>query len=251
MLWKVHALSKRFSLSRELHYHVVEELRLASRWEGGLKPLRVLLADDHSLIIKGITGLLESRYEVVGAVENGRDLVDACLRLQPDIVVLDVSMPILNGIDAGREIKKALPSTKLVFLSMHSNAVYLRKALEAGASAYVLKSGASEELLAAIEEARQGRVYITPAFGAQVMASLYSSPGRAARSPIDLTARQRQILQLVAEGRQNKEIAELLHVSVKTVEVHRSRLLTKLGARSVAELTRFAIEDGLIGGSGH
>lgn len=209
-----------------------------------MKKPRILLADDHSLIVKGIAGLLDSRYEVAGSAENGKALVEAALRLRPEIVVLDISMPILNGIDAAREIRRVLPATKLVFLTMHSNAIYLRKALEAGASAYVLKSGAAEELLTAIEEVRQGRTYITPRFGGQILET--PPAGRPTRSTIELTSRQRQILQLVAEGRQNKEIAEILHVSVKTVEFHRSRLMSKLGAHSVAELTRFAIQDGLI-----
>ena len=169
------------------------------------------------------------------------------MRLNPDLVVLDVSMPILNGIDAGREIKKANPATKLVFLSMHANAIYLRKALEVGASAYVLKSGASEELLQAIEAARKGNSYVSPGFGRDVIESVRHSPRVSTRAVQDLTARQRQILQLIAEGKQNKEIAEILCVSVKTVEFHRGKLMLKLGAHTVAELTRFAIQEGLIG----
>ena len=209
---------------------------------------RILLGDDHSVVVKGIIGLLECSYDVVGTAENGKALVDAAVRLRPDVVVLDISMPILNGIDAGREIKKVLPSAKLVFLSMHSSAVYLRKALEAGASGYVLKSGAAEELLAAIEAAREGRIYVTPQFDSEVVDRVRL--GNSPRSPIELTDRQKQILQLVAEGRQSKEIAGILHVSVKTVEFHRSRLMAKLGAHSIAELTRFAIQEGLIGAPG-
>jgi DNA-binding NarL/FixJ family response regulator len=214
-----------------------------------LKP-RILLGDDHSLIVKGIIGLLEDHYEVAGWAENGRALVEAALQLKPDVVVLDISMPILNGIDAAREIKKALPSTKLVFLSMYSSAVYLRKALEAGASAYVLKSGAGEELLSAIEEARRGKTYITPNFGHDVIDRVRHWTGTSPRSSIELTDRQRQILQLIAEGKQNKEIADVLHVSVKTVEFHRGRLSAKIGARSVADLIRFAIQVGLVAGPG-
>lgn len=215
-----------------------------------MKPLRILLGDDHSLILKGIKGLLEGQYEVVGLAENGKALAEAAVRLKPDMVVLDISMPILNGIDAAREIKKALPSTKLVFLSMHSNAVYLRKALEVGASGYVLKSGATEELLAAVEEAWKGKVYVSPAFGHDVIESIQDWPAKVNRSTIELTQRQRQILQLVAEGRPSKEIADIVHVSVRTVEFHRSRLMTKLGAHSVAELTRFAIQEGLVDSAG-
>ena len=191
--------------------------------------------------------MLASHYDVVGSADNGKAVIDAALRLAPDLVVLDVGMPILNGIDAAREIKKALPSTKLVFLSMHSNAIYLRKALEAGASAYVLKSGASEELLTALDVVRKGGSYVSAGFGREVLDSVRDWPGKSTRLVTELTARQRQILQLIAEGKQNKEIADILHVSVKTVEFHRGRLMAKLGAHTVAELTRLAIEEGLIG----
>lgn len=213
-----------------------------------MKRLRILLGDDHAMILNGIRGLLESHYDVVGAEKNGKDLIEAALSLKPDLVVLDVSMPILNGIDAAREIKKALPSTKLVFLTMQTNAIYLRKALECGASGYVLKSGAAEELLTGIEEARKGNVYVTPDFGEGVVESVRDWDERRAGSPVGLTDRQRHILQLLAEGKQNKEIAEITNISVRTVEFHRSRLMTRLGARSVAELTRFAIQEGLIDG---
>jgi DNA-binding NarL/FixJ family response regulator len=215
-----------------------------------VKRLRILLGDDHPMLLKGIKGLLENHYEVVGSEQNGKDLIEAVLRLKPDLVVLDVSMPILNGIDAAREIKKSLPSTKLIFLTMQTNAIYLRKALEAGASGYVLKSGAAEELLTAIEEARRGNVYITPDFGQSVIESVRDWREKGARSPVELTDRQRHILQLLAEGKQNKEIAEIANISVRTVEFHRSRLMTRLGAHSVAELTRFAIQEGLIDSQG-
>ncbi len=211
-----------------------------------MKKLRVLLADDHSLVLDGIRRLLEGHCDLIGSASDGRALVEATRRLAPDAVVLDVSMPILNGIDAAREIKRMFPTIKLVFLSMYSNAIYLRKALEAGGSAYVLKSGASEELLTALKAAMKGVSYVSPGFGHDVIASLQRRPEKAARAPLELTSRQRQILQLIAEGKQNKEIAEILGVSVKTVEFHRSRLMTKLGAHTVAELTRFAIHEGIV-----
>jgi len=213
-----------------------------------VKRLRILLGDDHPLILQGIKGLLESHYEIVGREANGRTLTEAALRLKPDMVVLDVSMPILNGIDAAREIRKALPATKFVFLSMHSNAIYLRRALEAGALGYVLKSGAAEELVAAIEEARKGNVYITPGFGDDVLASARDWREKKAKSAEQLTDRQKQILQLLAEGKQNKEIAEIAHISVRTVEFHRDRLMTKFGARNLAELTLFGIQGGFVFG---
>lgn len=213
-----------------------------------MKRVRILLGDDHSMIVHGVRGLLAGHYDVVGSADNGKTLLEAALRLTPDLVVLDVSMPILNGIDAAREIKKALPDTKLVFLSMHSNALYLRKALEVGACGYVLKSAPPEELLTAIEAAREGGSYVSAGFGEEVIDSVRKWPEKSTRIVIELTVRQRQILQLIAEGKQNKEIAQILHVSAKTVEFHRSRLMTRLGAHSVAELTRFAIEEGFVNG---
>ena len=207
---------------------------------------RVLLGDDHSLVLDGIRRLLDQDYELVGAAEDGQSLVREAVRLHPDIVVLDISMPILNGIDAAREIRRELPGVKLVFISMHASAVYVRKAIEAGASAYVLKSGASEELKKAIETARRNETYLSPGLGREVVETIRSCRESGGRHVFDLTDRQRQILQLIAEGKQNKEIAGILYVSVRTVEFHRGRLMAKLGARTVAELTRFALQEGLI-----
>lgn len=207
---------------------------------------RVLLADDHSLILEGIRKLLESQYEVVGVADNGDMLVREADRTRPDLVVLDVSMPILNGIDAGREIRRTQPRVKLVFISMHSNAVYVRKAMEAGASAYVLKSGASEELLTAIERAREGRTFLSPGLSYELIEDVTQRSRMDARHVLELTSRQKQILQMIAEGKQNKEVAGILHISVRTVEFHRSRLMTRLGARTLAELIRFALQEGLI-----
>lgn len=207
---------------------------------------RIVLADDHTLILEGIRRLIEDKFEIVGYADNGKDLIRTALRLKPELIVLDVSMPILNGIDAMREIKKELPSTRFVFLSMHSGSVYVRKALEAGASAYVLKSGASEDLVHAIELARKGKFYFSPSLDSDVIETARSAQGLSVSRTLELTSRQRQILQLIAEGKQNKEIAGLIHVSVRTVEFHRSRLMSRLGARTVAELTRCAIREGLI-----
>jgi DNA-binding NarL/FixJ family response regulator len=160
--------------------------------------------------------------------------------------VIDVSMPVLNGIDAARQIRQAQPDMIIVFLTMHASPMYLRRALDTGAVGYVLKTGAAEELLTALDHARHGRVYISPEFGPDVIESFRTPTGKPTKSATALTDRQRQILQLVAEGRQNKEMAEVLGVSVKTVEFHRGRLMAKLNARSVAELTRYAVQEGLI-----
>jgi len=212
-----------------------------------MKRARILLADDHSLILAGIRSLLEDHCELVGQVEDGRSLVDAALRQRPDLIILDVSMPILNGIDAARQIKRAWPGAKLLFLSMHANAVYLREALDAGGCGYVLKSSATEELRAAIRKVLKGEIYVARAFGPDIVESLRTPSGRQPRSPIGLTDRQREVLQLIAEGRGNKEIAALLTVSVKTVEFHRGRLMSKLGVHTTAELTAFAVRAGLAG----
>jgi DNA-binding NarL/FixJ family response regulator len=208
-----------------------------------LRP-RILVGDDHSLVLEGIKRLLEDDFEVVGSADDGATLVREAVRLRPNLVLLDISMPILNGIDAARQIKKELPEAKLIFISMHANSIYVRKALEVGASAYVLKSGASEELKKAIATVRAGDTYLSPGLDREVIQD--AMVPISSHHLLDLTSRQRQILQLIAEGKQNKEIASILFVSVRTVEFHRGRLMTKLGARSAAELTRLAIQDGLI-----
>ncbi len=196
-------------------------------------------------MLAGIRSLLEPQYDVVGTASDGRALVELAARLKPDLVVLDISMPLLNGLEAAAQIKQFLPQTKLVFLSMHRNPAYLRKALDAGASGYVLKSGAAEELLTALAEAERGRLYVTPGFGGEVLDNLLTPSGKPSRDA-GLTGRQREILQLLTEGRPNKEIAHIVGISVKTVEFHRGRIMTRLGAHSAAELAKLALQQGLI-----
>jgi len=207
---------------------------------------RILLGDDHALILDGIRTVLQVQYEVVGQVQDGRALVEAAERLKPDIVISDISMPLLDGFESARQIKKGRPSVKLIFLSQHLNPAYLRHALKLGASGYVLKSGATEELQQAISAVLRGEIYITPAFGEDVISGLWSRSGDVNHQSEELTDRQREILKLIIDGKGNKEIADILHVSVKTVEFHRARLMTKLGLRSVAELTKVALQQGLI-----
>lgn len=207
---------------------------------------RVVIGDDHAMVVNGVRTLLEGHYDVAGSARDGRQLVEAAKRLKPDVIVADISMPLLNGIEAAKQIKADMPATKFVFLSMHANATYLRRALEAGAAGYVLKTGMAEELLEAIRAALEGEWYVTPGFGSDVLESWLNRSGQPNREERDLTGRQREVLQLVAEGRGNKEIAHVLGISVKTVEFHRGRIMSKLGARSVAELTRIAIEQGII-----
>lgn len=213
-----------------------------------MKKLRVLLGDDHALILDGLRAALQPQFEIVGMAQDGKALVDAAERLHPDLVVLDISMPLLNGFESARQIKKNLPSTKLIFLSQHLNPVYLKQALKIGASGYVLKSGATEELQKAITVVMRGKIYVTPAFGEDVIAGLWNRSGEISNEAEELTDRQREILQLIVEGRANKEIADVLHVSIKTVEFHRARIMARLGVRTVAELTKVALQQGLIPG---
>jgi DNA-binding NarL/FixJ family response regulator len=173
--------------------------------------------------------------------------VDRALRLRPDLIILDISMPVLNGIDAARQIRKTWPEARLLFLSMHASPMYLREALHAGGSGYVLKSSAVQELRSAIDRVMKGRTFISQAFGRDVLQSLETTTGRLSRSSMKLTARQREILQLIAEGRSNKEMAALLHVSAKTVEFHRARIMIKLGVHTAAELSAIAAREGLVG----
>jgi DNA-binding NarL/FixJ family response regulator len=205
--------------------------------------LRVVIGDDHALMITGIRALLEPRHEIVGAAADGRRLVVLTAQLKPDLVILDVSMPELNGLEAARQIKANLPGVKLIFLSMHTNPLYLRKAMDLGASAYVLKAGVIEELLEAIDQVAAGRTYVSAGFAAGVIESLHV---RSDQGEEVLTGRQREILQLIAEGKLGKEIAHQLGISIKTVEFHRGRIMARLGVHSAAELVRTAMEQGLI-----
>jgi DNA-binding NarL/FixJ family response regulator len=209
-----------------------------------MRPTRVLLADDHPLTLEGLRAFLDPHMEIVGTVADGRTLVDAALALKPDLIILDITMPLLNGIDAAVQIRKTLPAVKLLFVTMHVNPTYLEAALGAGAMGYVLKSAAREELLDAIQNVLLGRIYVSPSLSSEHL-ERFTDPSRAAAT-LRLSARERQILQLIAEGRAAKEIAHLLNISIKTVAFHRENVKRKLGARSTAELTRHALEQGLV-----
>jgi DNA-binding NarL/FixJ family response regulator len=204
---------------------------------------RILLADDHSFILAGVRSLLEAHYDLVGQVSDGQALVEAAGRLRPDLIILDVTMPVLNGIDAARQIKQVWPQSKLLFLSMHSSTVYLREALDAGGAGYVLKSSAVEELRTAIQKVLKGQTYVAPSLE-RARAEGAAGPGG---SSAPLTERQREVLQLIADGRGNKEIAGILKVSVKTVEFHRGRIMNRVGVHTVAELIRWAVQAGVVG----
>jgi DNA-binding NarL/FixJ family response regulator len=209
-----------------------------------MKTPRVLLADDHALMLDGFSNLLQPKYAVVGTVEDGRALIDAAVRLTPDLIILDITMPILNGIDAAREIRKRLPDVKLLFVTMHTSPTYLQAALEAGANGYAVKSSGRSEILAAVEKVLAGNRYITPGIGGHGLDR--SEDSAQAAASLRLTARERQILQLTAEGKSRKEVAHALGISEKTVAFHKDNLKRKLGLRSTAQLTRYALDEGLI-----
>ncbi len=209
-----------------------------------MKRTRVLLADDHPLALEGLRAFLDPHLDIIGTVTDGRTLVDAAFALKPDLIILDITMPLLNGVDAAIQIKKALPDVKLLFVTMHVNPSYLEAALNAGGTGYVLKSAAREELLDAIDCVLHSRIYVSPGISTEHL-DRFEDPSRAAAT-LRLSPREREILQLVAEGRAAKEIAFVLSISIKTVAFHRDNLKRKLGLRSTAELTKHAIEQGLL-----
>lgn len=206
---------------------------------------RILLADDHQIVIEGLRRILEGEFEVVGVAADGRAMVQAAARLQPDVIVADITMPLLNGIEAARQILSQNAKTRIVFLTMHPDVTYAVEALDAGALGYVLKSSAGQHLVTAIREALRGRVYVAPTITAEIV---QSRSGRAPerRKPANsqpLTARQREVARLISEGRTTKEIAEVIHVSVRTVEFHKYRAIEALGLKSVAELIQFTVKN--------
>ena len=206
---------------------------------------RILMADDHRMVAEGLRGVLEPTYELVDIVADGRQLVEAAQRLQPDVIVADISMPQLNGLDAIVQIRRDGCPAKIVFLTMHCDALYAVRAMRAGASAYVLKQSASTELLTAIREALAGRTYVAPAL-ADVVARMLSAGPEQADSDVLLTPRQREVLQLFAEGHSAKQVAKLLQISVRTAENHKAHIMQLLGATSTADLVQCAIRHGLI-----
>jgi len=211
-----------------------------------MKRARILVADDHTIVMAGIRSLVEQDWDLVGQVSDGRSLVEAALKLRPDLIILDIGMPVLNGIDAARQIRKACPTAKLLFLTMHNSPVYLQEAMRAGGTGYVLKSSAAEELKPAIQRVLKGQAYVSATLGSEAVAVLQTPSGRPSTSTADLTERQREVLQLVAEGRTNQEIAKILSVSVKTVQFHRGQLMRKLGVHSAVKLAAYAVREGLV-----
>ncbi len=209
---------------------------------------RILMADDHAIVLAGLRKLVESEGEVVGMVEDGRALVEAAQQLRPDIVLLDISMPLLNGLDAARQISKLVPESKLIFLTMHATPTYATEAFKAGASGYLIKRSAAVELKQAIQAVMRGQHYMTPLITKDVLAAtLHSLEGQLSKPLVtSLTPRQREVLQLVAEGKGTKAIASILNISVKTVEFHKFRIMSELDLHSTAELIKYAISEGLV-----
>ena len=203
---------------------------------------RVLLADDHTLVSEGLRKLLEPDFELVGTVEDGRALVQAAARLRPDVILLDISMPVMNGIEAARQISQMKLGAKLVFVTMHADLTYVGEALRAGGSGYVLKRSAASELSQAIRTVLRGKTYVTPLLSPSETSSIAPIGAPGSESAGRLTARQREVLQLVAEGKSSKEIAHVLNISVKTVEFHKSCIMERLDLHTTAALTRYAIE---------
>jgi DNA-binding NarL/FixJ family response regulator len=206
---------------------------------------RVLLADDHKILGEGLRSLLEPEFELVGIVEDGRALIEAAVEYRPDVIVVDISMPLLNGIEAVRHITKLNPAIKFVFLTMHTDVIYATKAFAAGAVGYVLKQSAASELLTAIREALKGRMYVTPLIAKDLLQAYVDRAHAPSNSPLTLTPRQREVMQLLAEGHSAKEVAAILKISARTAEFHKYRAMEILGLRSSAELIHYAIKHGI------
>jgi DNA-binding NarL/FixJ family response regulator len=195
---------------------------------------------------EGLRRLLEPQFEIVGIIDNGRDLIAAAERLRPDVIVADISMPSLNGLEAARRIRKIPHAPKIVFLTMHEDATYAKDAFRSGASGYVVKRSAPAEIITAIQEVVQGRTYISPLIAGDVLTTLMEKQKHPEKLKPELTSRQREVLQLFAEGKSPKEIAAILNISVRTVEFHKYRIMEATGVRTIAALTSYAIAHGII-----
>jgi RNA polymerase sigma factor (sigma-70 family) len=215
-----------------------------------VKPIRILLADDHTVVRKGLRLLLEMQagFSVIADAADGREAVELAQKLTPDVVVMDVAMPILNGIEAARQITAKLPQTAVVFLSMHADEGYVLKALKAGARAYLLKDSAEYDLINAIRAVSEGKAFFSPAISKMLVEDyMRQMRERAVEDSFELlTTREREVLQLFAEGQSNKEVATRLGLSTYTVETHRSNILQKLNLHSSAELILYAVRKGVI-----
>jgi len=211
-----------------------------------MKKPRVLMADDHKIVLEGLRSLLQSEYEIIGEVEDGRTLVVEAERLRPDLVVADISMPKLNGIDAARQIKALDERIRIVFLTMHKDVTYAASAFEAGASGFVLKHSAPQELVLAMREAMQGKTYVTPMIAGDLILAFQSGTPLKGELKADLSPRQQEVLQLIAEGKSIREAAAILKISTRTVEFHKYRIMEQLHIKTNAELVQYAVKHGVI-----
>lgn len=215
-----------------------------------VKP-KVIVADDHRLVAEGVVKILEKAYSVVATPADGRSFIEAVEKFRPDLAVVDISLPLLNGLDACRHVKKSCPEVKIIILTMHAEQHFVNEAFRVGVGGYVLKTSVADELLFAVNEVLQGRMYISPVVTQgmvhQALETTTQTPKPPTSTPVVmLSLRQREVLQLVAEGKSNKEIASTINVTVKTIEFHKARISKELGVRTTAELTKQAISLGLI-----
>ncbi|MCP5416692.1 MAG: response regulator transcription factor [Chromatiaceae bacterium] len=208
---------------------------------------RILIVDDHKIVREGLRSLIEDdgSYEVVGEAANGREALKLVRQLLPDLVIMDVAMNEMNGIDATRQLTRVAPDVRVLALSMHSDSRYVKQMLEAGAMGYLVKENAFEEIAAALRSVLAGRLYVSPQASGAILQDIVHGQGMEGDAVSPLTTREKETLQLIAEGHSTAEIAERLFVSVKTVETHRKKVMDKLELRSVAELTKYAIREGI------
>lgn len=214
-----------------------------------MKAIKVLLADDHTILRQGLRRLLESSgdVEIVGEAATGKDTIRLCLASCPDVLVLDISLPDLSGIDVTRQIRERLPDLPIVILTVHSSKEHIREAMLAGASGYILKDSPSEELLKAIHAATRGEAYLSPAVSRTMLDDYVCSVGRPrVYTGSLLSPREEQVLRLIVKGHRNKDVGDILNISVKTVESHKYRIMKKLGLRNIQELVLHAIREGYV-----
>jgi DNA-binding NarL/FixJ family response regulator len=207
---------------------------------------RLLIADDHNILAEGLRHMLEPNFDVVGLVSNGEELIAAALRLSPDIIIADITMPEMNGIDAVAQLRAQGGTSKVIFLTMHRDVAYARRAMEAGAAGYLLKHSVSSELTGAIREVLQGRTYVTPMIAGELFESYRDAEPSAGKQNKRLTTRQQEVLQLVAEGLSAKQVARALNISVRTAEAHKAKIMDTLELCNTTELVQYAIRIGII-----
>jgi DNA-binding NarL/FixJ family response regulator len=207
---------------------------------------RLILADDHTMVVEALKHLLEPEFDIIATVSDGRALVKSAAELKPDVVVVDIGMPLLNGLDAGQQLKAACPDIKVIYLTQHRDARYVAEAFKRHASGFLPKSSAASELTIAIREALQGRSYLSPLIAKELPQGMGEPRATEGGGPRDLSPREREVLQLLAEGKSMKEVATVLDISPRTVEFHKYRIMEVLNIKSSAELVQYAIKEGLV-----